>query len=155
MVMLPGPLPHTGKWVWLHGTPWGVNSGVAVCQVPGKEGAWLVLRVVLVAASGLNWRGDHGCSGETGAVVVNLGAVDVKQMLCVEQRRLRRFFLFLILSACRFLALSKLPSSQCIPIPLLVALIKVCFPSKFGSWDKRTERGEGRGGECIEGTQPS
>lgn len=101
------------------------------------------------------WRGDHGCSGETGTVVVNLGAVDVKQMLCVEQRRLRRFFLFLILSACRFLALSKLPSSQCIPIPLLVALIKVCFPSKFGSWDKRTEKGEGRGREGIEGIQPS
>lgn len=131
--MLPGPLPHTGKWVWLCGTSWGVNSDVAVCQVPGKEGAWLVPCVVLVAASGLNWSGDHGCSGETGTVVVNLGAVDVKQMLCVEQRHLRRFLLLLMLSAFHFLALPKLPSSQCIPTPLLVAPIKVCFPSEFGS----------------------
>lgn len=91
---LPG-LPHTGWWVWLHGTSWGVNSDVTVCQVPGKEGARLVPRVGLVAASGLNWSGDHGCSGETGMVVVNLGGY-------VEQRHLRRGFLFLILSAFHF-----------------------------------------------------
>lgn len=45
----------------------------------------------------LNWSGDHGCSGEAGMVVVNIGAVDVKQILDVEQRHLRRVFLFLIL----------------------------------------------------------
>lgn len=47
---------------------------MTVRQVPGKEGAWLVPCVGLMAASGLNWSGDHGCSEETGTVVVNLGA---------------------------------------------------------------------------------
>ena len=95
-MMLPGPLPQP-----LHGQANGsgcigllgdVNLDVTVPQVPGKKGAWLVPRVFLVAASGLYCHGDHGCSGETGTVVLNLGAVAAEQMLCVEQRHLRRFF---------------------------------------------------------------
>lgn len=103
--------------------------------------ACLVPCVGLVAASGLNWSGDQGCSGENGTVVVNLGAV------CGAEASQKGFFV---------------PNPVCLPFlcvvqaaiapvhshSLLVALVKVGFLSKFGSWGKRSE---GRM-ECTERT---
>lgn len=136
MMMLPGPFPQpmcrqAGGSGCMGLVEVFVNLDVTIPQVPGKKGPWVVPRVFLVAASGLYCCGDHGCSGEAGTVVLNLGAVAVKQMLCVEQRHLRRFFLFLIcLPAARcFLSSFKMPSSQRIPTPFLAVPRKVCFPS--------------------------
>lgn len=98
MMMLPGPLPQPLRRQASGSGCMGllgvfVNSDVTHSpQVPGKKGALLVSHVFLVAASGLYCCGDHGCSGETRTLVLSLGPVAVKQMLCVEQRHLRRFF---------------------------------------------------------------
>lgn len=97
MMMLPDPFPQpmcrqAGGSGCMGLLEVFVNLDVTIPQVPGKKGPWVVPRVFLVPASGLYCCGDHGCSGEAGTVVLNLGAVAVKQMLCVEQRHLRRVF---------------------------------------------------------------
>lgn len=162
MMTVPGPIPQPlcrqasgSGCMGLLGV--FVNSDVTVPQVPGKNGAWLVPRVLLVAASGLYCRGHHGCSGGTATVVLDLGAVACEANAVCGAEAPQKGFLFLIhlLVVLCFLAPSKLPAGKCIPTPLLASPRKVCVPSLHlgigmnGAKVRRKKKGEE--GRCIGG----
>lgn len=108
-----------GRWLWLHGTSEGVNSGVAMCQVPGKEGTCPVPCVGFLASSSLNWSRDQGCSGETGTVAVNIGA------MCGAEASQKDFFV---------------PNLVCLPFLSIVqaAIVPVHSHSPPGGSDRNT-----------------
>lgn len=162
MMMVPGPIPQPlcrqasgSGCMGLLGVL--VNSDVTVPQVPGKNGAWLVPRVLLVAASGLYGRGHRGCSGGTATVVLNLGAVACEANAVCGAEAPQKGFLFLIclLVVLCFLAPSKLPSAKCIPTPLLAGPRK--YASPLCIWElgwmvlKLGERRRGKRGDVLEG----